>query len=385
MAVFSDTFTGSTGTQLQSHTPDTGTSWTRLWGSVSTLDWVINASNQATPETDADDGVIYTADATYPSADYKVEWDLVAGPGSSARTVYAMVRIQDQENMYAVRLISTASGSQLYKKVSGTWTALGSTFTVPANGSVCRLEIIGSALKFYDDGVEIASATDTDISAAGKAGLGAGGGAELVTSTDDSNASNIWDNFVVTSLGGTAYNQTVAGTLTSAGTVARVTNKLLAGTLTSGGALFRDVSKSLSGTLTSTGAVFRDIQKSFSGTLTSSGALEAARAYFVSVGGTLTSAGTLARETAKSLAGALTSSGSIARSISKNVSGTLSSTGMLNKLTSKFMSGVAALAGLLTSIFVPAGSGALDFTDTGVTFESPKSVTFEAAKKVEIE
>lgn len=197
--IFNDAFTGTDTTQLQSHTPDTGTSWTRLWGSVAALDWVIT-SNQATPENDADDGTIYTADASGYIADYYAQWTLVAAPASTTRPVYAFVRIQDVDNLYGVRLVSGAGGCSLYKKVAGTWSTLGSGFTTPASGSVVKLEVIGSALKFYDDGVEVASATDTDISAAGKAGIGAGGGAELVNTTDDSNPTNIYDDFSVVTI-----------------------------------------------------------------------------------------------------------------------------------------------------------------------------------------
>jgi hypothetical protein len=205
MGFFSDAFTEDVDTTLASHTPDVGTSWTLLWsdGSGPTL--------RADGDTDSlqsgsanNSGVIYTADATPPSEDYDLAITLVAGVGLAARPFYLFVRLQDQENMYAVRLTQATNGGLLYKKVSGTWTALGSAFTCPANGSVCKLEIIGSALKFYDDGVEIASATDTDITAAGKAGLGLGGGAELVTSTDDANSVWQWDTMVVTDLGGGA-------------------------------------------------------------------------------------------------------------------------------------------------------------------------------------
>lgn len=200
MPIFSDTFTDTDGVQLQSHAPATGTGWTRLWGSSGTLDLVIT-SNQCVQEEVLNNGVMYTADATYPSADYEVTFTLVGIVALNDRPWYVMVRLQDQENMYAVRLEATATESSLYKKVSGTWTALGSLFTKPANGSVCKLEIIGTTLKFYDDGVQIASATDSSLSAAGKAGLGGGGGAELVTSTDDTHASNIIDTFSVNDLG----------------------------------------------------------------------------------------------------------------------------------------------------------------------------------------
>jgi hypothetical protein len=201
---FNDTFTGTTGTELPSHTPDTGTSWSALWQSaVTEPDIALNASNQAAVDGDVNDGVVYTANATYPSADYDAAFTIVTWVVISGAPLYLFVRIQDIENLYAVRLFQPAEGaiSQLYKKVSGTWTALGSLFTAPANGSVCKLEIVGTALKFYDDGVEVASATVSDISATGKAGLGAGGGAELITSGDDCRA-HILDNFSVTDLGG---------------------------------------------------------------------------------------------------------------------------------------------------------------------------------------
>ena len=201
MAFFSDTFTDTDAVQLQSHTPDVGTSWTRLWGSNATIDWVIG-SNEATPESDTGDGSIYTADATYPSADYHVQWTAVALPSTqTTRAMYVLLRVQDQDNMYAVRLAGGTNTCQLYKKVSGTWTPLGSAFNKPAAGSICKLEIIGSSLKYYDDTVETASATDTDITAAGKAGIGAGGGTELVASGDASHT--IWhiDAYLVEDLG----------------------------------------------------------------------------------------------------------------------------------------------------------------------------------------
>ncbi len=118
--------------------------------------------------------------------------------------MYLLVRIQDQENMYAIRLNEGTGTCQLYKKVTGTWTALGSTFNAPADGSVIKLEIIGTTLKFYDDGSEAASASDSDISSAGKGGIASGGGAELVNSSDDMNAGNLWDSLTITEQAGGA-------------------------------------------------------------------------------------------------------------------------------------------------------------------------------------
>jgi len=200
---FADNFTDTDAVRLEDHTPDTGTSWTRLWGSAAGLQWIIT-SNRAGSETDVNDGVIYTADATPPSADYDVIFTVVGLGASVARPMYIFVRVQDVDNLYGVKLAIGTSVCQLYKKVSGTWTALGTAFDEPANGSVCKLEIIGGALKFYDDGVEVASATDGDITVAGKAGIGSGGGAELVDTTDDAHAANIIDTLTANDLAGGA-------------------------------------------------------------------------------------------------------------------------------------------------------------------------------------
>lgn len=201
--IFNDTFTTVADANLQDHTPDTGTSWTELWATTANLGWNVDSTDVLQGETGSSSGAIHTANATYDSADYSVSALMDTLDSSPNDSMYLLVRIQDQENMYAVRLRDqNGTGTcQLYKKVAGTWSALGSAFDPPANGSVIKLEIIGSALKFYDDDVEVASATDGDITAAGKAGLGHGGGAELVASTDSLGLSTILDNFSVTTTG----------------------------------------------------------------------------------------------------------------------------------------------------------------------------------------
>src|SRR4030067_560034 len=113
MAVFNDTFTEVTDpVTLASHTPNTGTSWTVLIdvGGGSTL--------QVDSFTDTcyrdigflDDGVLYTADATYLSADYETQVTCIDADQSDNQCILA-VRIQDANNMYAVRFNNV--GSQL--------------------------------------------------------------------------------------------------------------------------------------------------------------------------------------------------------------------------------------------------------------------------------
>lgn len=79
--------------------------------------------------------------------------------------------------LYMARYFSP--GWQLYKGVSGTFTQLGSTSSeeVSAASTInIKLEMIGTAIKLYNygSGTALISATDSAISAAGKAGIRCG-------------------------------------------------------------------------------------------------------------------------------------------------------------------------------------------------------------------
>src|SRR3990172_2491981 len=214
--VFRDQFAVSSNTALESKTPDVGTSWTQLASSAGTGASAMAATDRASPAGDLNDGVIYTADATYPSADYAVEFEMCILDAGTSSPQYILVRVQDANNMYAIRLNDQGGTStcQLYKRTTaGGWATLGSAFSPPYNGAICKLEIIGSALKFYIDGVVVASATDTDITAAGKAGLAWGGGTVLVNSGDDMDADNDTDNFTVYNLGSAVSTETIQKSL----------------------------------------------------------------------------------------------------------------------------------------------------------------------------
>jgi hypothetical protein len=199
---FYDTFTAGATTSLASHAPDIGTSWTLLWDSGAAVRVL-----QVEPTLDqlqgsgatGDYGLIYTADAVYPSANYEVQATFLT-TASAITPIYLLARVADVDNMYAVRLVTGAGGAQVYKKVAGTWSTLGSAVTI-ADGSVVMLSVDGTAIKLYDDAAEVVSVTDSDLAAAGKAGVAHGGAAELVTSTDDTAATSMLDTFSVTDLG----------------------------------------------------------------------------------------------------------------------------------------------------------------------------------------
>jgi hypothetical protein len=139
------------------------------------------------------DGVLYTADVTYSSADYIAKITAVTADSGDDPSILA-VRIQDSSNMYAVKFNNT--DCQLYKKTLGTWSTVGTAGAGVVDGSVVELKIEGTTLTFYDDGVSIKSATVSDHSSAGKAGVGMGA---VITSGDDMSAQTL-DTFEVNTL-----------------------------------------------------------------------------------------------------------------------------------------------------------------------------------------
>lgn len=208
--IFYDTFTeGASDTLLQSHTPDVGTSWTRLYSDTADLDLYAKASTDTlVSEADTSDhGVIYTADAAYPSANYYIETVFTDDDNQTYLKWYWLLRVQDKDNLYAFVIFQGASASKFYKKVAGSWTAIGSGLTMNTdfvNGDRLRIQVDGSTLTFFVNGVEKISTTDSAITAAGKAGVATGGGSALIDSTDDAGTFWQWDNFTVYDLGAVA-------------------------------------------------------------------------------------------------------------------------------------------------------------------------------------
>ena len=199
MPIFVDNFTGVDGTLLQNRTSASGHTCTLVFQDAAGNDFLLNASNQLIQQGGLNAGMIYSANGTYTSSNYFIQVNMVTLATDNTDPIFLFVRQTDVDNMYAVRIGGQGGTNtcQLYKKVTGTWTALGSAFNPPANGSIIKLEIIGSILTFYDDGASLATATDTDLTSIGKAGLGAGGGAELILSGDDSSGNSVLDNLIV--------------------------------------------------------------------------------------------------------------------------------------------------------------------------------------------
>lgn len=184
---------------LDSHIPDTGTGWTKRWQGSELAVLKIPTTNNLAPQVNVvNQGVVYAADATYPSADYSVEVTIGAGFTSTNRC-YLIVRMVDDDNMYALRFTTGGTGTRVYKKIAGSWIATGGALQAdPTVGDVVKLEIIGDQLSFYYNGVVKDTSTQTQITGTGQAGLAVGGGSDLVSSTDDILATSRLDDFTVT-------------------------------------------------------------------------------------------------------------------------------------------------------------------------------------------
>jgi hypothetical protein len=181
--IFYDSFTTVSNTPLDSHPPDTGTGWTLLIdvGSAKEIDAYANDDARASAGGSSNDsGKLYTADASGYTSNYEVKVTLLTADADEDEPTILAARIQDASNMYAVQF--SGYGGQLWKKTSGTWSTLGSSFGSVGVGSVVTLKVDGSTISVLDDAVVAVSVTDTDHSAAGSAGLGMGA---VVESADD--------------------------------------------------------------------------------------------------------------------------------------------------------------------------------------------------------
>ncbi len=185
-----DTFTDTAGTLLSAHTPDGGGSWSISTGGS---DGVITASNTLRPGGASATGGLHSA--TPPSANYSVYGKVIAkNLGVDHRIGVAGRMVGDDR--YSVHLRGLAGTFRLMKNVGGVGNqlAVSSSITVVNEGVYAiELRMSGSTLEGYVDGVLKLSATDTDLTAAGNAGVALDGSGTISDSTlsalDDFNTS----------------------------------------------------------------------------------------------------------------------------------------------------------------------------------------------------
>jgi hypothetical protein len=168
--IASDTFTGTNGTALSSHTADTGGSWNQRTGSFEIQSNKITCAGAA----------LATLDAITPGTpDYDVSADLVITDDSAAG-VTGRHHATDNQFYYFRYLTDGMSGSngtwQLYLFDGGA-TLLNDFAETQTRGTTRRitLRLRGTAISGLVDGVEKVSATNSTITADGVAGMRNGG------------------------------------------------------------------------------------------------------------------------------------------------------------------------------------------------------------------
>lgn len=201
-----DTFTEGSNTNLQSHTPDTGSGYTFLSGATQQIKASLDALGSDPTRS------LYKNDTAIGSADYDAYITIKHG-GSAYIPTMVCVRINGASNdRYCGGLVDNGGNpaSGIIKVVSGVETSLGVGDTFgPAIDDIYRLNVTGSSLTLYRNGVSKVTATDSAVTAIGNAGMDFKGSNSGTDSIDIQ-----IDNFQVvgTAAGGgsfTGYRETV--------------------------------------------------------------------------------------------------------------------------------------------------------------------------------
>lgn len=175
MAVFvQDSFTDTDGTNLQGHVGEIGAAWTKLPGFSGNA--TINGNTLINGTSEA----AYYASGSPAAADYAVSADY-SWENSSFANLKIMGRADTSTgDHYALHYARSDATFRLQKHVSGSLTTLASGSQSLVNASTFRthkLQLSGTNLEGFVDGVSMVSTSDATITAAGKAGLRLSGAA----------------------------------------------------------------------------------------------------------------------------------------------------------------------------------------------------------------
>lgn len=167
-----DSFSDADGTSLAAHLASDAGAWVRHSASAAGIA-VINGDRVAN-ENSAGTRIYYHSTVP-PSADMDVSADFVCVTDDDSSIPGLAARISAAEStLYFARYVTNGNLWQLYRQVSGTGTQLGSSVSqalTPDSSYRTTLSVIGSRIRLIVDGVIIIQATDTNITAAGFAGL----------------------------------------------------------------------------------------------------------------------------------------------------------------------------------------------------------------------
>lgn len=131
------------------------------------------------------------------------------------------------------------------------------------------------------------------------------------------------------SLGDASLTQSISGSITPTGSLARLPLKVLAGSIAPAGSLLKQLARNAAGAIAPAGAVFKQTAKQFAGTISSAATLATLKVALRTITGSITPSGTIAKQANKVIAGVLTPAGSIVKQLARLLAGFLAPTGVL--------------------------------------------------------
>lgn len=170
-SIANDTCTGTDGTAITAHTPDDGGSWTVHPNAVASASIII-ATNRLRANKSGDD--LYYHSGTPASADYDVECDVFINTKVGSNLTGINGRMSTSvKTMYTLCIDTSGTRLAMFKNVTGTATLLGSATPTLNTGTSyhLKLEMRGTTINGYIDGVLSITVTDSAISATGKPGI----------------------------------------------------------------------------------------------------------------------------------------------------------------------------------------------------------------------
>jgi hypothetical protein len=176
-----DTFTDTAGDNLVTqHTGETGGTWTRNTASESVNGAISNANRVYPGGAMAASGPFWYASGTPAAADYDITMVIVPKSLLAEQQVAILGRQETAAYTgYEFSYVRSSAFSvppswRLGKREAGVFTSLGiSAVTLTIDQSyTMKLRMVGDQISAYVDGVLLFSVTDSDITAAGRAGFG---------------------------------------------------------------------------------------------------------------------------------------------------------------------------------------------------------------------
>jgi hypothetical protein len=173
MAAFlNDTFTEASNLALESHTPETGGTWSQHPNFTTNTMTVVSAGYYVTGSAAAGTS-IYKNSATPPSADYYVSATVRRASGTDASFMGVCGRMSASASTFVQAWYKDSTSTwELSEIVAGTTNILGTYVSALATSTSIAIELrlVGTSAKFFLAGVERISGT-TEITAAGLVGI----------------------------------------------------------------------------------------------------------------------------------------------------------------------------------------------------------------------